>query len=155
MGIESSILSPAEAQSIFPLLNQKSFIGALYSPGDGDIDPSQVCNALVKLAINTKNAQIIEDCPVREIHTEKTERGRHKIVALQTDYGVIKTDCVVNAAGVWGNNLIESLGCSIPIVPMKHAYIVTESMDGVQRMPNLRDHDASIYFREYSQMPSK
>lgn len=150
MGIENSILSAQEAQSIFPLLNPKSFVGALYSPGDGDIDPSQLCNALVKLAIATTNAEVIEDCPVREIHTVKTERGQNKIVALQTDFGVIKTDCIVNAAGVWGNRLTESLGCTIPIVAMKHAYIVTEAIDGVQRMPNLRDHDASIYFRKYS-----
>lgn len=128
-------------------MNPKSFLAALYSPGDGDIDPTQVCNALVKLAIQTANAQVIEDCPVNELLTERTERGVNKIVGLQTQYGAINTDCVVNATGVWGNNLTESFGCTLPLVPMKHAYIVTEPIEGVQRMPNLRDHDASIYFR--------
>lgn len=147
MGIDNSIISSNQAQSIFPLLNPKSFTSALYSPGDGDIDPTQLCNALTKLAIQTTNAQIIEDCPVHEILTERTERGLNKIVGLQTDYGFIKTDCVVNATGVWCNHLIESFGCTLPLIPMKHAYIVTEPIEGVQRVPNLRDHDGSIYFR--------
>lgn len=147
MGIENSIISSKQAHSIFPLLNPKSFLGAMHSPGDGDIDPSQLCNALVKLAIQTANAQVIEDCPVHELLTEQTERGVHKIFGVKTEHGIIKTDCIVNATGVWGNNLIESLGCTLPLVPMKHAYIVTEPIEGVQRMPNLRDHDASIYFR--------
>lgn len=130
MGIENSIISSNEAQSIFPLLNPKSFLAALHSPGDGDIDPTQVCNALIKLSTQTGNAQIFEDCPVREIHTEKTERGLNKIVGLQTDHGVIKTDTIVNATGVWGNHLTESLGCTLPLIPMKHAYIVTEPIEG-------------------------
>lgn len=99
------------------------------------------------MATRTKNAQIFEDCPVREIQTEQTERGLNKIVGLQTDYGVVKTNCIVNATGVWGNQLTEPIGCTLPLIPMKHAYIVTEPIDGVQRMPNLRDHDGSIYFR--------
>lgn len=37
-------------------------------------------------------------------------------------------------------------GVSLPIVPMKHAYVVSESM-GVRGMPNVRDHDWSLYFR--------
>lgn len=34
----------------------------------------------------------------------------------------------------------------IPLVPMKHAYVVTELMD-VQGLPNIRDADFSLYFR--------
>lgn len=130
MGIDNSIISSTQAQSLFPLLNPKSFLAALYSPGDGDIDPTQLCNALIKLSIETGNAQIIEDCPVREILVEQTELGLNKIVALKTDHGEIKTDTIVNATGVWGNSLTESLGCTLPLIPMKHAYIVTEPMEG-------------------------
>lgn len=86
MGIENSMLSSTEALEIFPLLNPKAFIGALYSPGDGDIDPTLLCNALTKLAIETSNAQVIEDCPVKEILTEQSERGVNKIIGLRTEY---------------------------------------------------------------------
>lgn len=147
MGIDNSIISANEAQRIFPLLNPKSFSAALYSPGDGDIDPTMLCNALVKLAIQTKNAQIIEDCPVLEINVAQNGRSVNKVIGLRTAHGDIKTDCIVNACGVWGRDLIEPLGISLPLIPMRHSYIVSEPIDGVFRMPNVRDHDASIYFR--------
>lgn len=53
MGIPSQILSPEEAQKIFPILDPSVFKMALYAPEDGTIDPAMACNALVKVA--TKN----------------------------------------------------------------------------------------------------
>lgn len=147
MGIESAILSPNETNDIFPLLNPKSFMASLYSSGDGNIDPSMLCNALTKLAIQTGNAEVAEDCPAIEILTEDTQNNVKKVIGIQTDAGVIKTNCVVNATGVWGRDLIERLGITLPLIPMQHSYIVTETIDGIRGMPNLRDHDASIYFR--------
>jgi len=37
-------------------------------------------------------------------------------------------------------------GLDIPLIPMKHAYIVTEPMD-VRGLPNIRDPDLNTYFR--------
>jgi sarcosine dehydrogenase len=36
-------------------------------------------------------------------------------------------------------------GVTVPLVCMRHAYVVTERIEGIQNMPNLRDHDASVY----------
>ena len=30
---------------------------------------------------------------------------------------------------------------------MKHAYITTERIEGIENMPNVRDHDASVYLK--------
>ena len=30
---------------------------------------------------------------------------------------------------------------------MKHAYVVTEKIPGIEKMPNVRDHDQSIYLK--------
>ena len=30
---------------------------------------------------------------------------------------------------------------------MKHAYVVTERIPGIEKMPNVRDHDASVYLK--------
>lgn len=141
------MLTPSETQKIFPLLNPNSFEAALFSPGDGNIDPTMLCNALTKLAIETKNAKVIEDCPITQIITEQNSNGIKKVVGVQTKYGTIKTNCVVNATGVWGRDLIENHGITLPLIPMRHAYIVTEPIEGIKGMPNVRDHDASIYFR--------
>lgn len=51
--LESHILSPEETCKLFPLLNPKAFYGSLYSPADGVVDPSMLCNAVIKAA--TKN----------------------------------------------------------------------------------------------------
>jgi sarcosine dehydrogenase len=53
MGIPSQVLTPEEAQKIFPLLDPSVFQMALYCPEDGTIDPAMACNALLKVA--TKN----------------------------------------------------------------------------------------------------
>ncbi|CAG2061697.1 unnamed protein product, partial [Timema podura] len=39
------------------------------------------------------------------------------------------------------------VGLHLPLVPMKHAYVITENISGVRGLPNVRDHDASVYFR--------
>lgn len=148
LGIENTILTPNETKQIFPLLNNDSFIGALYSPGDGVIDPAMLCNALSKLAIQSGNGTIIENCPVNKILTEKSiNSDAQSVIGVQTPHGQIKTKCIVNATGVWGRDLIEPLGISLPLIPMRHSYIISEPIDGIKGMPNVRDHDASIYFR--------
>lgn len=60
-GIESQWLSPAEATKLSPILDPKSFLGALYSPGDGIIDPTMYCNALLKGA-TTRGCQVKSYC---------------------------------------------------------------------------------------------
>ncbi len=30
---------------------------------------------------------------------------------------------------------------------MKHAYVTTDRIDGIMGMPNVRDHDASVYLK--------
>lgn len=145
--IEHSMLSSEETLNIFPALNPNTFVGSLYSPGDGIIDPTMLCNALTKLATKDKKAQVIENCGVKRIMVDRNQRGTQRIIGVETDFGVIRTDTVVNATGVWGRDLIEPLGITLPLVPMKHSYIVTEPIKGLRGLPNIRDHDASIAFR--------
>ena len=38
-------------------------------------------------------------------------------------------------------------GVKVPLVAMKHAYVVSEKIEGIQNMPNVRDHDASVYLK--------
>ncbi|XP_037949767.1 sarcosine dehydrogenase, mitochondrial [Teleopsis dalmanni] len=145
LGIENHVLSPVETQKLFPLLDPKSFIGALYSPGDGVVDPAMLCTALTRAA--TKNgAKVIENCSVNDLIVESTEKGQ-KLIGVATPFGNIKTNTVINATGVWGRDLVKKYGSHLPLIPMKHAYIVSESIPGVRGLPNIRDHDYSTYFR--------
>ena len=35
----------------------------------------------------------------------------------------------------------------IPLIGYKHAYITTDRIPGIENMPNIRDHDASVYLK--------
>ena len=47
-GIDSQILSPTDTVRLSPILNKHNFTASLYSPGDGNVDPSLLCSALIK-----------------------------------------------------------------------------------------------------------
>ena len=145
-GVDSEILSPREARELFPLLDENSFIGAMYSPGDGTIDPAMFVAALTKSA-KKNGARVMEECPVSRIFTEKNESGEKKVTGVETPYGTIRTSCVLNAAGAWAGSVAKLVGLSVPLVPMKHAYIVSEPTPEIQGSPNIRDHDGSIYIK--------
>ncbi|XP_012253528.2 sarcosine dehydrogenase, mitochondrial [Athalia rosae] len=144
--IESHLVSPRETKKIFPLINEDAFHGALYTPGDGVVDPAMLCNALTKYAKN-HGAKVFEDCPVTKILTKKTQLGSLQVAGVETPHGTIKTNCVLNAAGVWSRSISKMVGIQIPLIPMKHAYVVSEPVEGAKGLPNIRDHDKSMYFR--------
>ncbi|GLH06647.1 uncharacterized protein GBIM_12121 [Gryllus bimaculatus] len=145
-GVESHILSPEETKKVFPLIDENVIHGTLYCPGDGVVDPAMLCNALTRSAVKA-GGKFIESCPVTDILTDLNLFGSRQVSGVVTPYGTIKTNCVVNCCGVWSRELAAKLGIDLPLVPMKHAYVVTESIPGVRGLPNVRDHDASTYFR--------
>ena len=53
----------------------------------------------------------------------------------------------LSLSGVWAPKLGLMAGVEVPLVALKHAYVVTERIEGIQNMPNVRDHDASVYLK--------
>ena len=39
------------------------------------------------------------------------------------------------------------VGLKIPLIGMHHAYVTTDRIEGIEGMPNVRDHDASVYLK--------
>lgn len=147
LGIPSEILNPQEAQKIVPILDPSVFKMALYSPGDGTIDPAIVCSALIKVA-KKNGGMIYEDCPVRDILYSHNMLGNKEVTGVHTDKGFIKTKCVVNCGGAWGGRIARYAGVpSLPLIPFKHAYVVMDALPEVRGCPNVRDHDASVYLK--------
>ena len=81
------------------------------------------------------------------IETKVDDLGLKRVCAVHTPSGTIKTNCIVNCAGVWSPHVGSLCGVTVPLVAMHHAYIVTERIEGIQNMPNVRDHDASVYLK--------
>ncbi len=142
-GVPMELISPKEAQDMFPLMDIKGVVGAAYTPNDGSIDPTGLTNAL---AIGAKNrgAKILTNTNVEAINLKN---GR--VSEVVTDKGTIKTDVVVNASGMWGHEVGKMVGLSLPVIPMAHLYIMTKPIEGVtNKFPNLRDPDLLVYWRE-------
>lgn len=85
-GIESHILSPAETQKVFPLLDPKAFSNSLYSPGDGVVDPAMMCAALQR-ASTANGGRVIENCPVDELLVGENHLGVKDIRGVKTPHG--------------------------------------------------------------------
>ncbi|KAI5763124.1 SARDH protein [Gulo gulo luscus] len=145
-GVESHVLSPAETKALYPLMNVDDLYGTLYVPQDGTMDPAGTCTALSRAAA-ARGAQVIENCPVSGIRVRTDDFGVRRVAAVETEHGSIQTPCVVNCAGVWASAVGRMAGVKVPLVAMHHAYVVTERIEGIQNMPNVRDHDASVYLR--------
>ncbi|MCL4269083.1 MAG: FAD-dependent oxidoreductase [Anaerolineales bacterium] len=142
-GVPMELITPKEAQDMFPLMDIKGVVGAAYTPNDGSIDPTGLTNAL---AIGAKNhgANFLLYTTVTGINVKN---GRvHEVV---TDKGTIKTEVVVNASGMWGREIGKMVGLNLPVIPMAHLYILTKPIEGVtNKFPNLRDPDLLVYWRE-------
>uniref|UniRef100_A0A674P1W0 Sarcosine dehydrogenase, mitochondrial n=2 Tax=Takifugu rubripes TaxID=31033 RepID=A0A674P1W0_TAKRU len=145
-GIESHVLSPAETKDLYPLMNVDDLYGTLYVPKDGTMDPAGTCTTLSRAA-SARGAKVIENCPVTGVQVRTDDLGVKRVKAVETPHGTIETPCVVNCAGVWAPKLGQMAGVRVPLVAMHHAYVVTERIEGIQNMPNVRDHDASVYLR--------
>lgn len=142
-GLEMYDLTPLEAKSLCPAMNTDDVLLAAYLPTDGQANPSDLTQSLVKGA-RSKGVQFVEECQVAAI---SQHNGR--VQAVYTNLGKIHCEIVVNCAGLWSAHIGQMAGVNVPIVPMKHHYIVTGKVDGVKsNMPTIRDPDRLIYFKE-------
>jgi glycine cleavage system aminomethyltransferase T len=73
---------------------------------------------------------------------------------VQTEWGPIEAEVVVNAGGMFAAELGRLAGVRVPIVPFAHEYLVTQPFREIAvagdrvHLPTLRDPDLLIYFRE-------
>ncbi len=142
-GLEMSLLSPQEAQDLWPLMNVDDVVGAAFLPTDGQASPSDITMALAKGA-RMAGATILEDTDVLSI---EVDRGR--VRAVHTSKGRIECDAVVCCAGQWTRTLAATVGVNVPLVSVEHQYIITTPIDGVTRdLPTLRDPDRLTYYKE-------
>jgi 4-methylaminobutanoate oxidase (formaldehyde-forming) len=141
-GMPLEIISPKECLDLFPLMSIEDVKGGVYLPTDGQIDPTGLTNALAAGA-KSRGAKFMLNTRVTGITVINNE-----VKEVITDKGAIKTDVVINAAGLWGNDIANMVGIILPIIPMAHLYLVTKPVnDQPPSMPTMRDPDNLVYFR--------
>lgn len=144
-GIEATSISPQEAKERWPLMNADDVLGAVWSPDDGRVSPSDVCAALVKGA-KSLGARLFEQTGVTGI---LTENGRVK--GVETSRGVVMCDAIALCAGLWSREIGAMAGAEVPALACEHFYLLTKPIDGIQgNTPTLSDHDNHLYIRDDS-----
>ena len=74
-----------------------------------------------------------------------------------TDKGNIHTEIVINAAGLWAREVSKLAGLNLPVQPMEHHYLITDTIPEIAAMPKGTrlpvgtDFDGNIYFRQEGQ----
>lgn len=141
-GLDMQLLTPQEAQDLWPLMDIGDVVGAAFLPTDGQASPSDITQALAKGA-RAKGAQLLENTPVTEILTEKGE-----ITGVRTPQGDIACEKLVLCCGQWTRTLAKSIGVTVPLVSVEHQYMITEAFGVPSDLPTLRDPDRLTYYKE-------
>ncbi|WP_299871922.1 FAD-dependent oxidoreductase [uncultured Sulfitobacter sp.] len=141
-GLDMQLLTPQEAQDLWPLMDISDVIGAAFLPTDGQASPSDITQALAKGA-RAKGAVLKENTPVMQILTEKGV-----LTGVRTAAGDIACDKLVLCCGQWTRELAKSIGVTVPLVSVEHQYLITEPFDVPSSLPTLRDPDRLTYYKE-------
>ena len=147
-GVACELISPREAGALWPVMRTEDLVGAVWLPGDGKANPSDLTQALARGARNG-GARIIEKTRVTGI---ETEAGAVRGVTWQHKSGTegrIGCEVIVNCAGQWAKSIGRLCGVTVPMHSAEHFYLVTEKIEGVHpELPVMRDPDGYIYFKE-------
>lgn len=146
IGLDVEIISPAEAVKSMPQITDKDLYGAIYLPRDGQLSPYDTTTSMAR---RIKEMGVDVNTNTRVTGIELSPRG--EIQAVRTDKGTIKTNIVVNAAGMWAPRLAAMVGVNLPTTPVDHQHITVKAVPGHEfpkQTPCLRDPDNLVYMRE-------
>jgi len=150
LGMETELITPSEAKAMFPLMDESNFVGAMWDPVEGHLDPSGTTHAYAKAA-KVLGATIELRNRVIEI-TQKPD-GTWNVV---TENGTVTCEHVVNAGGLWAREVGRMVGLELPLLAMEHMYLLTDDMPEVmeynqttgQELIGVIDFKGEIYTRQ-------
>jgi dimethylglycine dehydrogenase len=146
MGLDTEFISLTEARDLNPLIDPTKYLGALFEPLDGHVDPAGVTHAYAKAAQH-HGAAVHRLSPV--IETRARLDGGWDVV---TPNGTIKADIVINAAGLWAREVGRLAGIDLPVQPMEHHYLITETIPEIEahgkEIAVTVDYEGNAYTRQ-------
>ena len=154
LGMHMDIISVAEAKVLNPLLEEKYFVGALFDPDEGSVDPYGVTHAYAMCARN-RGAEVYTDTWVTGL--QQRPDGTWDVIT-DRDH-TIHAEHVVNAGGLWAREVGRMVGLELPVLAMEHHYLITEPMPEViayneengRELPHMIDFAGEIYARQEGQ----
>ncbi|MET3594823.1 dimethylglycine dehydrogenase [Mesorhizobium shonense] len=150
LGMDTELITPSEAKAMFPLMDEKNFVGAMWDPVEGHLDPSGTTHAYAKAA-RKLGAEIVLRNRVVELTQEAD--GTWNVI---TEQGTVHAEHVVNCGGLWAREIGRMVGVELPVLAMEHMYLLTEPMPEVEafnkstgrEMIGVLDFKGEIYTRQ-------
>lgn len=145
------LVTSERARELWPPMQVDDLLAALWLPGDGKVNPTDLTQSLAKGA-RQRGARIVEKVRVTGFDTVTTATGR-RVTGVRTDHAghqqSIEAEVVVNCAGQWAKALGDLVGVTVPLHSAEHFYVVTEAVEGAHPdLPIMRDPDGWTYFKE-------
>ncbi|MBS9720803.1 GcvT family protein [Tianweitania sp. BSSL-BM11] len=150
LGMDTELITPSEVKAMFPLMDEKNFVGAMWDPVEGHLDPSGTTHAYAKAA-QKLGAEIVLRNPVTEL-TQDAD-GTWNVVTVN---GTVRCEHVVNCGGLWAREVGRMVGVELPLLAMEHMYLLTEDIPEVmefnkstgREMIGVMDFKGEIYTRQ-------
>jgi len=145
LGMELEMLSVDEAARRFPLLDKRHFVGAMFDPVEGHVDPYGVTHAYAKSA-QIAGAEVVRH--TRVVDLKQRADGTWDVI---TDRGNVHAEHVVNAGGLWAREVGRMVGLELPILAMEHQYLITDEVPQIAGLPeqlHCIDFEGELYLRE-------
>ncbi|SDX90713.1 dimethylglycine dehydrogenase [Ruegeria halocynthiae] len=137
LGFNIELVGPDRIAELHPFYNLDGALGALHTPDDGHVDPTNVTMAMAAGA-RQKGVRIIRHCQATDITQAKNGEW-----VVETPKGTITCEHVVNAGGTYARQMGEWSGLQLPMTSMTHHYFVTEPVPEFEaldkELPVIRD----------------
>ncbi|GAB4304779.1 MAG: FAD-dependent oxidoreductase [Roseovarius sp.] len=146
IGIEDcELISPQEAQRRCPIMSTEGVLGAMWADREGYVDTTGTVQAYATAA-RRRGAEYYENTRVEQL-IRKSDGWQ-----VVTDRGRIDCEHVVNAAGLWAKRVGRMAGIELPLAPLKHHYLVTDTVPEVaaagHEIPMVVDLEGFTYMRQ-------
>ena len=150
LGMDTELITPSEAKAMFPLMDETNFVGAMWDPVEGHLDPSGTTHAYAKAAQKLGAEIVLRN---RVVELTQDSDGTWNVV---TEQGTVKAEHVVNCGGLWAREVGRMVGVELPLLAMEHMYLLTEPMKEVEEfnkasgreMVGVLDFKGEIYTRQ-------
>nr|MBA3325205.1 FAD-dependent oxidoreductase [Paracoccaceae bacterium] len=150
LGMATEIITPSEAKAMFPLMDETRFVGALWDPVEGHLDPSGTTHAYAKAAQKLGATVVLRNRVV------ELTQGPDGVWNVVTEAGTVRAEHVVNAGGLWAREIGRMVGLELPLLAMEHMYLLTEPMEEVRafnremgrELGHIIDFKGEIYLRQ-------
>ena len=147
---DTKVITSAEVADLTSgAVDASQIAGGILMPRGIQLETNLLVDHLAELA-RAAGVEIRTHTTVESISTDgRRLRGlRLRNSYDASDLGDLETDCAVLAVGAWLNDLLETVGWKLPLLPFVATRFVTEDVGLSPTMPTLQGKDFPLWIRE-------